>query len=107
MSLTTSPSRWATLRRRYKGSWRQNPWINAVFSASQARGDAIGGSSASVDAESAADREHPVLSRSATSERNDSIQEPQQKAAMRTWENEGGSLGTHQSMRRSDLGSDR
>lgn len=100
MSLTTISSRWTRLSRRYKGGWHQNPWINAVFSASQPRGEAIGGSTASVDAQSAADREHSVPSRSATSERNDSIQEPQQKAAMRTWENEGGSLGTHQSMRR-------
>lgn len=101
MSLTTISSRWTTLRRRYKGGWHQNPWINAVFSASQARGEAIGGSTASVDAE------HPAPSRSATSERNDNVQEPQQNAAMRTWENEGGSLGTHQSMRRQDVDSDR
>lgn len=96
MSLTTTSSRWTTLTRRYQGGWHQNPWINAVCSASQARGQAIGGSTASVDAESAAGREP---SRSTTSERNGSIQEPQQKAAMRTWENEGGSLGTHQSVR--------
>ena len=97
MSLTTLSSRWTTLRQHYKGGWHQNPWINAVFSASQARGEAIRGSTASVDAESAADG---VPSHSATSERSDNLQEPQQKAAMRTWENEGGSLGTRQSRHR-------
>lgn len=68
MRRTTTASRWATPHRRYTGGWRQNPWINA----------AVPGSSASV--------------------RDDGTEERQLKAAMRAWENEGGSLGAHRSI---------
>ncbi|HEY5755312.1 MAG TPA: hypothetical protein VIU34_05785 [Steroidobacter sp.] len=65
-------SRWNTPRRRYAGGWQQNPWINAVYSTTHAGSNAL--------------------------QRNDSHQDGQQTAAVRTWENEGGSLGTHPGM---------
>lgn len=65
MRRTTTASRWTTLRRHYAGGWRQNPWINAVFSASQARNS----STRLGVADAIADR------------------------AVSRWENEGGSLG--------------
>jgi hypothetical protein len=90
MRSTKVGSRWTTPRQHYRGSWQQNPWINAARSASQARSETDGGSTASLVAECAADRERAVLSGSVTSQHNDGIQQRQQKAAMRTWENEGG-----------------
>jgi len=61
-------NRWITPSRRYSGSWRQNPWINAIANALHAQGEAKHGSTASI----ATDWD-----------------------AVRTWENEGGSLGRH------------
>ncbi len=78
MSRTTIGSRWQMLNQRYRGGWHQNPWINAVFSAAHAGGESDGSL--------------------ATARRNDDNQARQQKAAVRAWENEGGSLDTHQSM---------
>lgn len=40
------------------------------------------------------------MSRSIASLREQSAEEQQQKAALRVWENEGGSLGAHRSMQR-------
>lgn len=65
MSRTTIGSRWNTPGRHYAGGWRQNPWINAMRIALEAR-----------------------------HEPKDNA-DWQQRAAVRTWENEGGSLGTH------------
>jgi hypothetical protein len=93
-------SRWSTPDRRYTGSWRQNPWINAVCVALQGRSEAGGSSTASTDAATAADREPAGQPGSDTSRRNDSNQDRQQRAAVRTWENEGGSLGAHPGMGR-------
>lgn len=76
MRRTTTRSRWPTPQQRYAGTWRQNPWINAMFIASQARGDTDGGSTAV------------------------GVRDGQQKAAVSRWENEGGSLGTQQGARR-------
>lgn len=68
----TIGSRWTTQSRSYAGGWRQNPWINAMCSALRAQREARGSSIASI----ATDR-----------------------AAVRTWENEGGSLAPHPSSR--------
>ncbi len=88
MRRTTIGNRWNTPGRRYAGGWRQNPWINALCNPLHARSETADRSTASVDADSAADR------------RQDSSQDRQQKAAVRTWENEGGSLGIHPGMSR-------
>lgn len=63
-------SRWTTPSRRYAGSWRQNPWITAT------------------------------LLRSTPSPHEDNTEDRQQKAAVTAWENEGGSLDAHRSIRR-------
>ncbi len=64
-------SRWHTPRRPYAGQWPQNPWINAADSSSQARADAGDGIT----------------------------QDRQQKAAIRIWEDEGGSIRTDGNVR--------
>ena len=66
MRHTIVNGRWHTPRRPYSGDWRQNPWINATDNRLQARLEAP-----------------DALS-----------QERQQKAAIRTWEDEGGSIRT-------------
>lgn len=68
MRLTTIGSRWAAQRRQYAGGWRRNPWINAALGSSQSESE------------------------------TDGSQDRQQKAAIRIWENEGGSLDTHRSI---------
>lgn len=95
MRRITIGSRWTRANGRYKGGWRHNPWINAVYGASQGR-ETNGGEIVSVDAGTAAHREVPVPSGLADSHRNDDTKDPEQKAATKSWENEGGSLGTHQ-----------
>jgi hypothetical protein len=70
MHRTTIASRWVTPQRQYTGGWRQNPWINAA------------------------------LSRLTAPLHGDGTEQRQQKAALRAWENEGGSLGAHRSIRR-------
>lgn len=80
MRHTTIGSRWSTPGRRYAGGWRQNPWINAVCNAMHARSETGGAATASVDEDCAADR--------------------QQRVAVKTWENEGGSLDAHPAMSR-------
>lgn len=65
-------SRWTPPSRRYSGGWRQNPWINAMFGALHAQHEATDSSTASIATDC---------------------------AAVRTWENEGGSLGSHPSSR--------
>lgn len=80
MRRTSSGSRWISSGHRYAGGWRQNPWINAVSNTLQARSEAGNGSSASIDIDPAADRH---------------VGNQEQKAAVRTWENEGGSLAPH------------
>ena len=62
----TITSRWTTPRRPYSGDWRQNPWLHATDNRSQARVAAP----------------------------DDPTQDRQQKAAIRTWEDEGGSIRT-------------
>jgi hypothetical protein len=62
-------NRWATPLRQYTGAWRRNPWINAV------------------------------LLRSTASMHNDGSADSQEKTAIRVWEYEGGSLGTHRGIR--------
>lgn len=70
MPRTPIGSRWNTPGRRYAGNWRHNPWINA------AHGDL------------------PIESPgSHHCQHNDNQQDRQQRAAVRAWENEGGSLG--------------
>lgn len=67
MRHTLFKSRWHTPRRPYSGDWRHNPWINnAQENSSPAR---IGVA-------------------------DDIPQERQQKAAIRVWEDEGGSIRT-------------
>lgn len=70
MRITPTKSRWATPHRRYTGYWTENPWINAT------------------------------LLRSTAPPQDDDIEQRPQSAAMRVWENEGGSLGTQRSTRR-------
>lgn len=72
MRHTAIKSRWHTQRRQYSGNWRQNPWINATIGSSPARVEAA----------------------------DDILQDPQQKAALRTWEDEGGSIRTDGNVRR-------
>lgn len=87
MRRTTNGSRWTTPSRRYTGSWRHNPWINAVCTALHARSETEGSAIEPIDVDAAA------------SQRNDR-QDRQQGAAVRTWENEGGSLGAHPGLNR-------
>lgn len=70
MRRSTIGSRWATPQQRYTGCWRQNPWINAT------------------------------LSHATPSLHDDGAEERQQKAAMRVWEDEGGSLDAHRRINR-------
>lgn len=63
----TIGNRWNTPGRRYAGGWRQNPWINAICGAVHTQNE--------IDADATAD------------------QDRQQRAAMSSWENEGGRLG--------------
>ena len=72
MRHTTIKGHWNTPRRTYSGDWRQNPWINARDSSSQARSEAA----------------------------DDATLDGQQKAAIRTWEDEGGSIRTGGHVRR-------
>lgn len=72
MRHTIFKSRWHTPRRPYSGDWPQNPWINATASRSQARSEAA----------------------------DDITQDRQQKAAIRVWEDEGGSIRTDGNVRR-------
>jgi len=83
MRRTPIGSRWNTPGQRYSGGWRHNPWINAVCTALHARGETEGSRIAPIDGDAAA------------SQRNDRNQDRQQTADVRTWENEGGSLGAH------------
>ena len=71
MRHTTIKSRWHTPRRAYTGDWRQNPWISATDNRSQARSEAADGMT----------------------------QDRQQKAAITTWEDEGGSIRTDGNLR--------
>jgi hypothetical protein len=72
MRHTIFKSRWHTPRRPYSGDWRHNPWINPTDNRLQARVEAP----------------------------DDLTQERQQKAAIRTWEDEGGSIRTDGNVRR-------
>ena len=72
MRHTLLKSRWHTPRRQYSGDWRQNPWIHATDSSAQ-----IG-----VEAP------------------DELTQDRQRNAAIRVWEDEGGSIGTHGNVRR-------
>jgi hypothetical protein len=67
MRHTLFKSRWHTPRRPYSGDWRHNPWIN-----------------------NAQDNSSPARIGVA----DDITQERQQKAAIRVWEDEGGSIRT-------------
>jgi hypothetical protein len=93
MRRTFIGSRWTTLGHRYAGGWRQNPWINAVCTPLHTGNEAGDSSTGSIDIDSAAEREPAGQTGPSTSQRHDSNQE--QRAAVRTWENEGGSLGPH------------
>jgi hypothetical protein len=93
MRRTSIGSRWNTPGRRYAGGWRLNPWINAVCGPLHARNEIGDISTASIDPDSAAHREPVGQTRSGTPRRHDNNQE--QRAAVRTWENEGGSLDPH------------
>jgi hypothetical protein len=67
MRHTLFKSRWHTPRRPYSGDWRHNPWIN-----------------------NAQDNSSPARIGVA----DDITQARQQKAAIRVWEDEGGSIRT-------------
>lgn len=84
MRRTTIGNRWNTPGRRYAGGWRQNPWINAMCNALHAQSETESSSAAPIDACSAADRK--LADQPGPDDR-------QQRAAVRIWENEGGSLG--------------
>jgi hypothetical protein len=71
MRNTIFKSRWHTPRRPYSGDWRQNPWVNATDQSSPARIEAP----------------------------DDINQDRQQKAAVTTWEDEGGSIRTEGNLR--------
>ncbi|GFE85194.1 hypothetical protein [Steroidobacter agaridevorans] len=77
MRRTTIGSRWNTPGRRYAGGWRQNPWINAMCNALHVRNETDGACSD----RKLADQPGP--------------DDRQQRAAVRIWENEGGSLGAN------------
>jgi hypothetical protein len=72
MRHTLFKSRWHMPRRPFAGDWRQNPWLPATASSSQARSEAP----------------------------DDLTQDRQQKAAIRVWEDEGGSIRTDGNVRR-------
>jgi hypothetical protein len=72
MRRTTIESRWNTPRRQYSGNWHENPWINATSGSSQARVEVA---------------DHDTQDRQ------------QQKAAIRIWEDEGGSIRTDGNVR--------
>lgn len=91
MRRTSIKSRWSTPSHRYAGGWRLNPWINAVCSPLHARNEAGDSSTASIDPDCAA-REQAGQTGSGAPQRRDN---QEQRAAVRTWENEGGSLGPH------------
>lgn len=95
MRRTTIGSRWSTPGRRYAGGWRHNPWINAMCSALHAPSETGASSNARIDADSAASCGLAGQPVSDTSQHKDSNQDTQQRAAERTWENEGGSPGLH------------
>ncbi len=78
MRRTTIGSRWITPGRRYSGAWRQNPWINAMSNTLHTRSETESGS--------AEDRKPAG---------QPGPDDRQQRAAVRTWENEGGSLGAN------------
>lgn len=71
MRNTIFKGRWNTPRRPYSGDWRQNPWINATDHSSPARIEAA---------------DHIT-------------QDRLQKAAITTWEDEGGSIRTEGNLR--------
>ncbi|WP_414717624.1 OmpA family protein [Steroidobacter sp.] len=71
---STIGTRWVTPGRRYAG-WRQNPWINAMCNARS-----------ETESSSAADRKPAD---------QPGPDDRQQRAAVRTWENEGASLGAN------------
>jgi hypothetical protein len=72
MRHTLFKSRWHTPRRPYSGDWRNNPWINAKDTSSPARIEIA-----------------DVIT-----------QDRQQKAAIKVWEDEGGSIRTDGNVRR-------
>ena len=86
-------SRWLVPRRQYSGSWHQNPWINSASRDAIAR-------SAALRAESLLDYERAAPPDSSSAEVHDAVENRQQKAAIRTWENEGGNTGTYPSVLR-------
>ena len=78
----------------HSGSWRLNPWIKSAPFGLQARHPIDGGMPAQLAAGSVADR-GPASTKAHHAE-----DRQQQKAAIRTWEDEGGSIGTHRGLRR-------
>jgi hypothetical protein len=66
MRYTLFNTHWHTSRRPYSGDWRHNPWINAKDNGSPARAEVA----------------------------EEMTQDRQQKAAIKTWEDEGGSIRT-------------
>lgn len=100
MRRTTIGSRWSTPRRQYSGTWPQNPWINVASSSSQAGREAAANATAIVVTESAADRERAAPSHSTIPLHDDGTKDRQQKAAIKAWEDEGGSIRTDGNVRR-------
>jgi hypothetical protein len=86
MRRTTIGGRWHIPGRRYAGGGRRNPWINAMCNALHPGSETGSSSTAPVDVCSATER---------TPTDQPGPDDRQQKAAVRIWENEGGSLGTH------------
>ncbi|WP_218042726.1 hypothetical protein [Steroidobacter gossypii] len=98
MSRTTIRSRWSTPRRQYSGTWRQNPWINACRNSRG--GSEAANAAATVVSEPAAHREHAGSPLSPSSLHDGGTQDGLQKAAIKTWEDEGGSIRTEGDVRR-------
>ena len=66
MRRATTKSRWHTPHAQFSGKWRHNPWINSI-NGSHARLETL----------------------------DIAAQDRQQQAAMRVWEDDGGSISSH------------
>jgi hypothetical protein len=81
--------RWLQRGSKYSGPWAQNPWINAASGSLQRRKDLDCALTPAVGIEADSTLEA----------REEGVQKRQQKVAIGTWEDEGGSVSTHRSMR--------
>lgn len=94
----TIGGRWLRPREKYSGPWHLNPWINAASGGAQVAHAVPGGTKVSASADSHTDPERVGTTRTPADE-PEAGATGQQKVAIRIWENEGGSIGAHTSVR--------